>query len=273
MTRLGSLLILFCMVVATGCASLSEGRGLNLYSVEDDKQLGEATAAQIAANPQEYPILDRVKYKNAYTQLENTMYAILNSGALPNADKFEWKVNIIDQPVLNAFAVPGGHLYFYTGLLKYLDNESQLAGVMAHEIAHVCLGHSTRQMTKQWGFGEITNAIIALKNNIYTQTGGTFLNACISAAFSRSDEYQADKYAVLSLAGTKYDPRGVAGFFIKLEEEGKTSGRALAFLSTHPSPVDRIERIYKTWEATGSKEGINGGKFEADYKRFKTSLP
>ena len=273
MTRLSSLLILFCMVVATGCASMSEGRGLNLYSVEDDRQLGEATAAQIAASPQDYPILDRTKYQSAYAQLENIMNSILRSGALPNADKFEWKVNIIDQPVLNAFAVPGGHLYFYTGLMKYLDDESQLAGVMAHEIAHICMGHSTRQMTKQMGVSTAIALVTAYKNNVATQLGGAALNSIAAMAFSRSDEYQADEYAVRSLAGTKYDPRGVAGFFIKLEEEGKTGGRSLAFLSTHPSPVDRIERIYKTWEATGSKEGVNGGKFEADYKRFKTYLP
>ena len=246
---------------------------VNLFSIEDDKQFGITTAKQIENTKEEYPVLDRARYAQAYSRVETIMKSIAQSGEIPNADQFEWKLNLINKPVLNAFAVPGGHLYFYTGLIKYLDDESQLAGVIAHEMAHVGLRHSTAQMTKQYGVSALLSWVMGSNASQTAQMAGQVLGALTSTAFSRNDEYQADEYAVRSLSATSYDPRGVAGFFIKLEAEGATSSGVPTFLSTHPSPANRVEKIYKTWEDAGSKNSSGDGKFVSRYQELKKMLP
>lgn len=273
MKKLRLSLLIFFVALLSGCGVLQNMGPVNLFTVEDDKQFGVTTAKQIENSKEEYPVLDRVKYAQAYARMETIMRSIAQSGAIPNATQFEWKLNLIDKPILNAFAVPGGHLYFYTGLIKYLDDESQMAGVMAHEMAHVGLRHSTAQMTKQYGVTALLSWVMGYNPSQTAQLAGQIVAALTTTAFSRSDEYQADAYAVRSLAGTEYDPRGVAGFFIKLEAEGAASAGVPTFLSTHPSPADRVEKIYATWEAAGSKSGSGDGKFIPRYQELKKMLP
>ena len=101
-------------------------------------ELGAQVKQEIAANPQDYPVLNENTYPEAYNHIYRIRDSILNTGEIYYDDQFVWEVNIIqNDSVLNAFAVPGGYMYFYTGLIKYLDNEAQFAGVMAHEMSHI----------------------------------------------------------------------------------------------------------------------------------------
>jgi predicted Zn-dependent protease len=257
-----SIVALFIML---SCSTLNQ---VNLYSIDDDKKLGNQMFEQIQTDTKEYPLMDEIKYAAAYTQVRQIMNAILQSGQVEHAKDFEWSVKLIDADVLNAFACPGGKMYVYRGLIQYLDNEAELAGVMAHEIGHVSHRHSTRQMTKQYGVATLTSMILGKNANQLATTTAQIAGTLGGLAFSRSDESDADEFAVKVLCATSYNPLGVAGFFQKMEAEGKSKGTP-TILSTHPSSPDRISRITASWQALGSKKGND---YAERYKVLKKNI-
>ncbi|MCP4522472.1 MAG: M48 family metalloprotease [Cytophagales bacterium] len=209
-----------------------------LYPVSKDKELGMQLRDEIAKNPSEYPVVPRSQAPEAYKYLELMRDKILASDDVRYKDEFAWEIYIIDQDVLNAFAAPGGYIYVYTGLIDYLDNESDLAGVLGHEIAHADQRHSINQMVKQYGVQLLLDIALGKdQSKIKEVTGGL-----VGLKFSRSDESEADEFSVNYLCPTDYKGNGAAEFFRKLEEEGQSSG-VPEFLSTHPSPENRVENI------------------------------
>jgi predicted Zn-dependent protease len=130
----------------------SKGKGINVFTLQQDIELGAKVAAEIDQNTKEYPLLDSIKYKEVYTYLYKVRDNILNSGKVDYKDEFKWRLRVIkNDSVMNAFCTPGGYIYIYTGILKFLDSEDQFAGVLGHEIGHADMRHSTRQMTTQYG--------------------------------------------------------------------------------------------------------------------------
>ena len=119
--------------------------GFNLFTVQQDRDLGMQVAQEIESNPAEYPILDSASNVKAYKYIYDIRNKILATGKVKHKNEFAWRIRIInDEKTLNAFCTPGGYIYVYTGIIKYLDNESQLEGVMGHEMGHADLRHSTR---------------------------------------------------------------------------------------------------------------------------------
>ncbi|MEN8224978.1 MAG: M48 family metalloprotease [Bacteroidota bacterium] len=264
-TLLFSFLLL--LMVTSSCKKDSEESIINVFSVEDDIAFGQAMEAEIAANPQEFPVLDQATYAHAYQHINRIRDSILNTGLLYYEDVFEWKIYIIDNDtMLNAFATPGGYLYFYTGIIKYLDNEAQFAGVLAHEMAHSDLRHSTNQLTKAYGVQILLSILLGQSPGQLTEIIASLAYGLGTLAFSRDHEYQADEYSVNYLYKTSYDARGIADFFIKLDD----APRPPEFLSTHPSPENRIEMINEVWENLGGKEG---NTYVDTYNAFKATLP
>lgn len=263
--RLASIALL--TVIIAGCGLVNEknkGKGVNLFSVEQDKELGAQVAAEIDANTKEYPILDPVKYKSAYDYVYKVRDKILNSGKVDYKDEFEWKVKIIhNDSVLNAFCTPGGYIYVYTGILKFLDSEDQFAGVMGHEIGHADMRHSTRQMTSMYGVDALISILAGDKVLLKQVT-----ESLIGLKFSRNHETEADERSVLYLCPTDYNADGGAGFFKKIQEAG--GARQPEFLSTHPDPGNRIEHFHNsktTMGCTGSKD------YKSEYKAMVAKLP
>ena len=121
-------ILTFTLVIITAgsCKKGSDESPINLFSVGQDIEFGKSVEAEIAANPQDFPLLDEAAYPEAYQHLNRIRDSILNTGELTYEDEFEWKVRIIrNDTMLNAFATPGGYMYFYTGVIKFLDNEAQ----------------------------------------------------------------------------------------------------------------------------------------------------
>ena len=246
------------------------GKNLILFSVEDDIQLGAKVSKEIESNPKDYPILSESKYPYAYKYLKGIRDRILNSGEVTYKDEFAWQVKIIkNDTVLNAFATPGGYIYVYTGLIKYLDKEDDLAGVMGHEIAHADQRHSVRQLQKVYGVQIMLS--IALGNNPsqLSQIAAGLAGNLSTLKFSRDHENEADEYSVIYLAGTDYQCNGAYSFFQKLLDSEK-AGNVPQFLSTHPAPEERVEEINnKAREIGCSTKPWN----PRSYKDFKNSLP
>ena len=240
---------------------------LNLFSVEDDIQFGAQFDLEIMSSP-EFNILDENSNVAAYARINQFKDTLLATGKVDYADKFRWKVRIIyDDQTVNAFAVPGGYLYFYTGLIKSLENEAEFTGVMAHEMAHVARRHSTAQLTKAYGIDLLLSMLLGKYNNKWVTIAADMASGLAELKFSRNDEFEADKFAVIYNDATdRWDARGVADFFKKLDKQTPTP----VFLSTHPADKDRIAAVEKEWETLGS---IQGEYFEERYLEFVNLLP
>lgn len=234
--KTSQLFVLF-LVALTGLSGCETTSRLNVFSIEDDMALGLQVSQQIAGDPEQFPILPEKGNEAVYAYVRRLTGRILNTGLVAYSDQFAWEVKIIDDDeTLNAFCAPGGYIYVYTGLIKYLDSEDQLAGVMGHEMAHAALRHSTRQMTKVYGISALYAIISGRSEPGQLEQIALSL---ITLRFSRDHEVEADTWSVRYLCPTDYNAAGAAGFFEKLE------GRASPpeFLSTHPDPGNRVENI------------------------------
>ncbi len=239
-----------------------------LFSISDDIKLGKQVVTEIeVTNKAQYPLLDSATNVAAYQFLYGIRNEILNSGKVVYKDEFEWRLRIIkDDTTLNAFCTPGGYIYVYTGLIKYLSSKDQLAGVIGHEMAHADRRHTSRSMQTQYGVGTLLNILLGNDNATLQQiASGIYL-----LKNSRDHESEADEYSVKYLCPTSYNAAGAAGFFQKMIDDGYTENRLASFFSTHPSPANRVENI----QQQKIDDGCNGsGTFDAEYNAFKNLIP
>jgi len=237
---------------------------LNLFTIEDDKTMGAEVDAEITAHPSEFPILSEALYPIAYGHLRRITNEILNKAEMKHRNDFVWQTRIIhNDTVLNAFCTPGGFIYVYTGLIKFLESEDQLAGVLGHEIAHADERHTTEAMTNEMGRDLLIKLILGDSSIAGQVTAGL-----LGLKYSRGAETEADLKSVDYLDKTEFDARGAARFFEKMILAGQTG--TLEFLSTHPNPENRVESITNRWVELGSKVG---GTFPERYIEFKQALP
>ena len=166
--------------------------------------------------------------------------------------KYEFKV--VDSPVLNAFALPGGYVYFTRGILAHFNNEAQFAGVLGHEIGHITARHGASQQSKQMLFsgglilGMVLSPELASMGELASQSLGLLF-----LKFGRDDETQSDQLGVEYSTKIGYDAKEMARFFGVLDRvSGGPEGRVPTFMSTHPDPADRnvkVEQYAKEWQA------------------------
>lgn len=253
------------IIVVSGC---SKGDNINLFSVSDDIALGAQVDAEIRSKPQEFPVLDSASHASAYAHLYRIRNTILASATEMNhKETFAWRCTIIDNDtVINAFCTPGGYMFFYTGLIKMLTNEAQFAGVMAHEMVHADRRHTTDQLTIVYGLDLMFQLLLGNNTNELGNIAAALAGNLGLLAYSRSNEYVADKYAVRYLYPSEYDAASLRDFFVLMQNQP----RPPVFLSTHPSPEDRLEKIDEEFLALG---GVHGELFEARYTEFKNTLP
>lgn len=235
---------------------------VNLFTVQDDMDLGAQLRDEIAANPAEYPLLDRAAYPQAYAHLDRIAFEVLDNGDVDHRDAFAWEFYLIDDDdTLNAFAAPGGYIYVYTGLIRFLDREDELAGVLGHEIAHSANRHTTQQLTRLYGVSVLLGVALGEDNQLLQDIAA----GLAGLSFSRDHEAEADLYSVLYLCETDYAANGAAGFFEALEDAWVPE-----FLSTHPASSTRVEDI-NAWAADfGCSTADNP---TADYQAVIDSLP
>lgn len=261
------LLLSFSLFILPAC---DKDGSVNIFSVEQDVELGKQVSGEIEKNSAEYPLLPETgrngRNEQAYTYLRAITAKILNSGKVAYRDEFVWQVKIIqNDEVLNAFCTPGGYIYVYTGLIKYLDTEDQLAGVMGHEIAHADKRHTTDNLTKQYGIQMLLDVVLGSNQNVATEIAKGLANL----SYSRGAEKEADDASVIYLCPTGYKSDGAAGFFEKMQSEAD-GGRVPEFLSTHPNPDNRIQAI----KQKAQEEGCNINPMaNTQYQTFKSILP
>lgn len=253
---------------ALGKAGSAVGNAF-LPDVSADATLGKQTSDEIAKDPKTYPILPERGNEEVYGYVRGIKNKLLATGNVEHAKDFPWEVKIINDPkTLNAFCTPGGYIYVYSGLIKYLDSEDQLAGVMGHEMGHAAKRHSMKQMYElnALSFGSFIAAyVLGIKDSTTASTISGITTSLVGLRFSRAHETEADQMSVNYLCGTEYNAAGAAGFFKKIGNNSTTP----EFLSTHPSPPNRVENI--TANAAASK-CTGTATNTSQYKRIKSLL-
>jgi beta-barrel assembly-enhancing protease len=241
--------------------------GFNLFSKQQDIQLGEESAKQVlqqyqvVQNPFLAGYLKRVGERLAATQVARE-------------SQFPFTFTTLNVGELNAFALPGGPMFIFTGLLKAVDNEAQLAGVMGHEMAHVILRHGTNQVSKA-NLIQIPAALAgatAGKGSMLGQlaTLGVGLGAnSVLLKFSRDAESQADAMGARMLNEAGYNPLEMARFFEKLESGGGSTGKLSQFFSDHPNPGNREKAIEAEIQVMGQRSYTDG---TGDFQRARTEV-
>src|SRR5579884_775578 len=214
------------------------GKGVNFYSLEKEIALGKQLAGEVERSAK---IVDDSVISEYVNRIGQNL--VRNSDA-----KVPFTIKVIDSEDVNAFALPGGFFFVNTGLILKADNEAELAGVMAHEIAHVAARHGTRQATR----GELANLATIPLWFMGGWTGYAIQQAAGLAIpmgflkFSRGFESEADMLGLEYMYKTGYDPTAFVDFFEKIETlEKRKPGTMAKVFSTHPPTDDRIRNAQK----------------------------
>jgi predicted Zn-dependent protease len=236
MRRASLFLCSFALVLV---AQIKEPRpGWNLFSKEQDIQLGKEAAAQVE---KEFELVQNAELQSYI----DTIGRKLTSSK--RASDFPYTFKVVSDDSINAFALPGGPMFIHTGLIKAAENEAQLAGVMAHEISHVALRHGTNQASK----ANLVQLPAMLAGQV---AGGGMLGSLAKVGiglgansvlmnYSRGAETQADTNGALIMSDAGYNPLEMARFFEKLQAEGGKQGRVAEFFSSHPNPGNRVKSV------------------------------
>jgi beta-barrel assembly-enhancing protease len=255
--------VLMSLSLLSGCATSNPSKigGFDLVSIDEEKQLGDKLAVEVekqykvVKDPEVQAYIDQVG-KRLLTGVQKV--------------QFPFTFQVVEDPSINAFAIPGGHTYVNTGLIKAAASETELAAVMAHEINHVVARHSTKQMTKQYGYQFVAGLLLGNQAGLSKIAADMFGKAGL-LYYSREMEAQADYLGVQTMYNAGYNPEGMVSFFRKLEAEGKENPSKLAaFLSSHPQTPDRINNIQAEIAKLPPKN-FQGGS-EAEFQKVKAKV-
>ena len=243
----------------------------NMFSPETDVQVGKQNADILKKR---LPLCNAPKVDEYLTKLGLKLVAKLPTRGV----QYPWEFHCVNSKEINAFALPGGYVFVDRGAIEVADNEAQLAAVMAHELSHVVLRHGTAQASKarlMQGAAEVFSGIFGGSTGGALLTQGVALGAGgLLLRYSRSDETQADVLGTQALYDAGYDPRAMAQFFEKLEAETKGKNPP-QFLSDHPNPGNRVERVDEEIDKLGGvppNAKRDSAEFEAA-KREVLALP
>jgi predicted Zn-dependent protease len=211
-------------------------------STQQEVQMGQQDAQQV---DQQLPMVNDPTVENYVNQLGQRI------AGLTSRSDLQWHFSVVNSDEVNAFAIPGGFIYINRGVLTRASSMDELAGVMGHEIEHVVLRHSIKQMqqsqTADVGVGLLC-ALTKVCNSGVGQTAINVAGTAVFAKFSRTDEIQADEGGFQNVMRAGISPRGMLSFFQKLlaeEQAAGGSGPASSWFADHPGTQDRIADIQR----------------------------
>jgi predicted Zn-dependent protease len=205
-------------------------------SLQEEAELGAAYAAEVQAQ------LTLIRDPASVAALNRFGDALV---ARADSTGRDYTFYLVDSPEVNAFAIPGGHIFVNRGLIESADQASELAGVLGHEIAHVTQRHGIEQMKKQRGAGTLVNLIYIVLDRdpgvverVAIEAGG----AALFARYGREAEREADQRAIQTLPAAGYDPEGVATFFeALLEQQAREPTLLDSWFASHPTSQERVQ--------------------------------
>lgn len=266
-----ALLTLFVVVSVAGCAvsrnPLSGRKRAYAYSWQQEIQLGREADASIMAEYGLYDDPELTRYVDSLGQALLAVSHLRRPDALPEWRETAFTFRVLDSPVVNAFALPGGFVYVTRGLMAHVEDEAQLAVVIGHEIGHVAGRHASRRAaTQMLGQALLIGGALGGQALFGDEVASGILNLGSQATqllflrYGRDDERESDDVGVEYAALAGYDAARAADFFGTLRRLGEQSGQSLpAFLSTHPDPGEReqtVARLAAEWKQTQSMETV-----------------
>jgi predicted Zn-dependent protease len=252
--------LLFMLAMASGVAAFS------LVSVEQEVQLGQQAQAEIS---KQMPVL-RDGQLDRYIDSVGQRLAANAPGP-----KYPYSFDVVNYRELNAFALPGGPIWVHRGTIAAARTEAQLAGVMAHEVAHIAERHAAKQISK----GIVANGLLGLlgavlddgKGEAAARIGASVVAQSVFMKFSRDDEREADRVGLQIMERAGWDPHGLAEFMQVLHDQQQRSPSSVqTFFSSHPSPAGRVRDLQTL--VNGKSGRRNSDEFQAIKSRLN-SLP
>jgi len=243
--------MLAAVAAVSGCATnpATGGSMLSLVSEGQEVQMGQQYMAEVEREQGVYadPAL------NAYVDsVGQALAAVSERPDLP------WSFRVVDDPVVNAFALPGGPIYLARGIMAHFNSEAEMASVLGHEIGHVTARHIVEQMSRQQiaQLGLIASMIAVPDLMPYSQSISGALGV-VFLKFGRDDESQSDELGFRYMTRLDYDPQGAVDMFEILDRQGGESTRAIPeWASTHPDPGNRIAAARQRIATSGITDGI-----------------
>jgi len=242
---------LLILVFLSGCITIyNPATGKNehyIISEESEIKWGNAVASQfletnkISEDKRLISYVDKVGQKVAGNSHRSNL---------------DYHFYVIDEDVMNAFAVFGGHIFVYKGLLDKV-NEDELAFVLSHEVAHICARHGLKRLQASLGFTILAGILLRSPDLASTQRIAGELFNIVSLGYSRKDELQSDSLGLEYLVKSGYDTSAAVSLFEKLEQESKDAGYVPFYLRSHPYPQQRIKSIEEEIEKINSPEGAD----------------
>lgn len=248
--------IVACFALTLGACAINPATGRKEFSLMSEAQeieLGKQMDGEVRR--------EMGLYENAELQryVETVGMRLARASERPS---LPWHFAVVDEPAINAFALPGGYIYLTRGILPFLDNEAELAGVLGHEIGHVTARHSAQQYTKATtaGIGVTLLSIFVPEARPFQSLTETALGV-LFLKYGRDDELQADRLGVKYTSDVGWNPAGVAGMLRTLGRLGEADGTTKGvpnWLSTHPTPADRVARVQSFIEQSPRPVGTSG---------------
>jgi len=270
-------LILFCLIIVACSYKPPEdpnarpGTGLNIFPLWMDNMLGAQYGYMYSS---ELPI---IKEARVYQPVENLGQSLVHSYYGNEKPPFNFHFQVVDLDIVNAFALPGGNVYVFRGLIDTMDNEAELAGVMSHEMGHTVARHGTKNMSKGLIFQSVLSLGTAMigreHSNLATiaYIAGSVGLSLQMLKYSRDYEREADWIGIHNIARAGYDPSAMITMFQKIEKKSQSDAPATAlFLSTHPAPAEREknaqEELAKITPAAWKQEQFGFSRLKAELK-------
>ncbi len=262
LNRMGAVVALG--LILTGCSTTGPGgkKSVILIGESEERDIGSKMAVQVRA---EKRFLSDPAVNDYVNRIGQHIARLSDRPNLP------YQFSIVEDKSLNAFALPGGYVYVHTGLLRELDNQAQLAGVLGHEISHIVARHSVKLLQEGLGL-QILSALVFGGSSSATQTAVNVGLALVMQGYSRGAEAEADEYGTLYMARAGFNPEGMAQVMDKL---ARLSGGGDAFwenlASDHPPAAKRAAAVRSEIRAKGLDAGL---PFDAEpYRTVKSRVP
>lgn len=264
--------LVFTLIASTVVAQTKVTPPKNKYTPEQDVQIGREAAAEVR---QQYPIINDDQIEGYLDRLGDRL--VDAAPANLNLRQFDYSFTPVNLKDINAFALPGGPMFVNRGMIEAAAGEGEVAGVMAHELAHVLLRHGTANASKQQGFqigalaGAIAGAVVGGGLGQIISQGSQFGLGTWMMKYSRDYEKQADLLGAQIMARAGYDPRELARMFETIAKQG--GGAPPQWLSSHPNPGNRTQYITQEASKLQVASRPNDSGFAQTRSRFASLGP
>ncbi|MFH2056369.1 MAG: M48 family metallopeptidase [bacterium] len=248
-----------------GCATTGPGgqKSLILISTSQEVALGNQFDDQIRT---EAKVLADPQWQQYFNEIGQSVVAVCDRKDI------EYHFTVIESDDVNAFATPGGYVYIYTGLLKLMDNEAQLAAVTAHEISHIVARHSIQRLQTAMGISLLEQLAFGGESSALQDVVNLGVGIALQG-YSRQDEHQADEYGVIYMTRAGYNPEGAIELFGKLASLGDHQANVFEQLaSSHPDTQSRIDAVEQQIH-TSFPQAVQRPKNPSRYLQHKNRLP